>query len=610
MNLGATAAALSAALCSAMMPAAATNAAVEPPKPSASPALRERVTEFLEMYNRISQRLGAVANEAAWRAATDVKPEHTGQRIGAEEANAAFVGNRYVVERTREFLAQSSELAETQARQLRMILLNAAGAPGTIPEVVSARVAAEARQSAILDGFEFKYRRPGAAEAQPISANDIDELLRESRNLEERRAVWEVSKQSGAALKPGLVELRGLRNRVAREMGFSSFYALNTAAFDMGVAEMRALQEDLVRQLRPLYEQLHAWARRTLARRYGQPEPRLIPAHWLGNRWSQEWPGLVAGLDMDPPFTNKPPEWIVRQAVAYGESLGLPRVPESFWRKSDLYALPAGAPRKKNTHASAWHIDGEQDVRSLMNVEADYGWFVTAHHELGHVFYDLSYARPEVPPVLRTGASPAFHEAMAEITALPAGQLPYLRQLGVAPAGAVDQNQWLLNAALEQVVFIPWAAGVMASWEHDLYERNLPPEQFNQRWWQYVAQYQGVAPPAQRGEEYCDAATKTHINDDPAQYYKYAIAFVIKYHLHRHIAGKILKQDVRQCNYYGHREVGEFLSQLMRPGATKDWRKLIEEATGEPLSARAMLEYFAPLQQWLEKENQGHPVGW
>lgn len=573
--------------------------------------LNLRVNDFLEMYNRIGQRLSTVAGEAAWKSSTDVKPEHTGQRIGADQAQAAFVGSTYVIERTREFLKQKDQLTELQARQLKMILLNASSAPGTIPELVSARVAAEARQSATLDGFEFKYQAPGETQARPISVNEIDDLLVESRKLEERKAVWLASKQSGVALKPGLIELRDLRNRVASEMGFSSFYDLQVASFGMSVSEMRALHQKLVRELRPLYEQLHCWARHRLAERYGQPAPKLIPAHWIGNRWSQEWPGLVEGIDLDAAFAGKSPEWIVRTAVGFGESMGLPQVPASFWTKSDLYEVPKGSSRKKNTHASAWHVDSDQDVRSLMSVEADYAWFVTAHHEMGHVFYDLSYATPQVPIVLRTGASPAFHEAMAEIISIPATQLPYLRQTGIVGADQrFDEIQWLLNVALDQVVFIPWSAGVMASWEHDLYEGNLSPDNFNQRWWEYVAQYQGVAPPEPRGEEFCDAATKTHINDDPAQYYKYAIAFVIKYQLHRHIAKHILKQEPRNCNYHGNQQVGKFLSGIMRPGATRDWRELLKDATGEELSAEAMLEYFEPLMNWLKQQNQGRVVGW
>jgi oligoendopeptidase F len=141
----------------------------------------------------------------------------------------------------------------------------------------------------------------------------------------------------------------------------------------------------------------------------------------------------------------------------------------------------------------------------------------------------------------------------------------------VAAGMEFDQIQWLLNGALDQMVFIPWSAGVMTAWESDFYEADLPAGQLNKRWWEYVARFQGITPPEPRGEEFCDAATKTHINDDPALYYQYAIAFAIKYHLHRHIATKLLHQDPRNCNFYGNKEVGAFLYK----GATRDWRQLI-----------------------------------
>jgi len=571
----------------------------------------DRAAAFLEGYNQIYQALYAVSSEATWKAMTDVTPEHTGQRIGAEEGRAAFVGSPYVINTAREFLRQAEELEPLTVRQLQFILRIAAEYPGTIPEVVSARVAAEARQSAALDAFEFTWTPPGASKPEPITVNGIDEILSQSTNLLERRAVWEASKQTGPELKAGLLELRDLRNRVARQMGYNSFYALQLDGFDMTVPEMRALCDQLIADLRPLYEQLHCWARYELARRYGQPVPRLIPAHWLNNRWSQEWPGLVESIDLDPLMADKSPEWIAGQAVTYGESLGLPKVPESFWTKSDLYEVPADAGRKKNTHASAWSIDLKSDVRSLMNIRPDFRWFVTSHHELGHIFYQLAYARPEVPMVLREGASPAMHEAMAETLATPVGQLPYLRQTGVVPAGLTfDETQWLLNLALDQVVFMPWSAGVMRAWEEDFYENDLSADELNRRWWEYVAEYQGVSPPTPRGETYCDAATKTHINDNPAQYYKYSLAFAIKWQLHMHLARNVLHQDPRNVNFYGNAEVGEFLMNLMRPGATKDWRLLIREATGEDLSARPMLEYFEPLMAWLEQQNAGREVGW
>jgi peptidyl-dipeptidase A len=114
-----------------------------------------------------------------------------------------------------------------------------------------------------------------------------------------------------------------------------------------------------------------------------------------------------------------------------------------------------------------------------------------------------------------------------------------------------------------------------------------------------------VAPPAPRPAEACDACTKTHINDDPARYYDYALATLIKFQLHDHICRQILKQDVRACNYAGSEAVGDFLRGIMKLGDTRDWRAIMKDATGEAISARALLEFYAPLASDLEKRNAG-----
>ena len=135
----------------------------------------------------------------------------------------------------------------------------------------------------------------------------------------------------------------------------------------------------------------------------------------------------------------------------------------------------------------------------------------------------------------------------------------------------------LLSEALDDaVVFLPWSAGVMAHFEHDFYEKELEPDELNERWWELVEEYQKIVPPKRRGKEHCDACTKTHIIDDPAQYYDYALATMLKYQLHDYIAREILHEDPYNCNYYGHEAVGDWLMQFMRLGATKGWRNRAE----------------------------------
>ncbi len=575
-------------------------------------APQEEADEFLAMYENIAQKLYTVTAEAYWKAGTDVTDQHTGERIGADRAFGAFAGSSYVIDRTRKLLSQEGEVNDLTRRRLRKVLLAASEYPGTIPDVVGERVEQEARQSSILDSFEFCYERKGETCIETVTPNQIDDTLRESRDVAVRRRIWEVSKQVGPALKPGLVELRRLRNRIAQEMGYSSFFALQVSDYEMSVDEMMQTMEGFQRDLQPLYEQVHTWAKHELAKRFDRPPPQRIPAHWIGNRWAQAWPGLTASADLGDLFEGKSPEWIIRQAERFYTSLGMPPLPESFWAKSDLYQLAPDAKRKKNTHASAWHLDLDQDVRSLMSVEPNYRWFQTTHHELGHVYYFLAYSNPQVPLTLREGANRAFHEAIGDLIGIAASQPAYLKQIGLLPDDfEIDPTLWLLDEALNQaVVFIPFSAGTMSFFERDFYEGDLSPDEFNQRWWEYVGRFQGVESPEPRGEQFCDACTKTHISDDPAQYYDYAMAFVIKYQLHTYIAKNILKQDPRNCNYYGNREVGEFLWDLLELGATRDWREVIREKTGEEISTRAMLEYFEPLMGYLREANAGREPGW
>ncbi len=155
-----------------------------------------------------------------------------------------------------------------------------------------------------------------------------------------------------------------------------------------------------------------------------------------------------------------------------------------------------------------------------------------------------------------------------------------------------------------------WASGTMTHWEADVYAKNLPPDQWNARWWQYVRDLQGVEPPAARGEEFCDAATKTHINDTPAYYHSYAFATVLKFQLHDHIARKILKQPPQTCNYANNKEVGAFLKKIMEKGGTEDWRKVLEGCDRRRLVHPGHGRVLQAAHGWLEKENKGRQIGW
>src|SRR5262245_51375019 len=195
-------------------------------------ALRERADRFLMIVNEGYKSLATVAGEAQWKASTDVKPEHDAAAEAANKAYAAFNGNPALIREARELLEHRAQLDPVTVRQLERVLLNAAEGPMTNPELVGARIAAEVKQQSTLNGFTFKLG------TRPVSTNEIDEMLRTGKILSQRRQVWETSKQNGAVLKPGLVELVDLRNRCARELGYPNYFALQAASYGMTAEEI------------------------------------------------------------------------------------------------------------------------------------------------------------------------------------------------------------------------------------------------------------------------------------------------------------------------------------------------------------------------------------
>ncbi|MCH8947994.1 MAG: M2 family metallopeptidase [Acidobacteria bacterium] len=567
--------------------------------------IQMEVQGFLDGYTATYADLSYAAALAEWESNTRIVEgdDTNAQRTrAANEALAAFTGSIENIETCRRLLVQREQLTPLQVRQLEVILYQAADKPQTVPELVRERIAAETEQVEKLYGFTYKI---GGRE---VTTNRIDEILRSETDIRKRLRAWQSSKQVGPTLREGLEQLRRLRNQTVRALDYQDFFSYQVSDYGMTTEEMLALMDGLNRELRPLYRELHTYFRYQLAKKYNQPVPDLIPAHWLPNRWGQDWTALVSvqGFDLAGALRTKEPEWLVKQAERFYVSLGLASLPASFYQHSSLYPLPPNADYKKNNHASAWHLDLEQDIRSLMSVESNAEWYETTHHELGHIYYFMSYTNPDVPLLLRSGANRAYHEAMGSLMGLAAMQPRFVATVGLVPEGTKpDPIQTLLKEALNYVVFIPWSAGVMTRFEHDLYADELSPDQWNQHWWELKARYQGIAPPSPRDERYCDAATKTHINNDPAQYYDYALSNVLLFQLHDHIAREILGEDPHDTNYFGREEVGRFLDSIMRPGASVDWRKVLREKTGQDLSAAAMLRYFEPLMEWLREQNRG-----
>lgn len=75
-----------------------------------------------------------------------------------------------------------------------------------------------------------------------------------------------------------------LRNKTVQPR-ILRFLQLSVSDYGMTNEEMMKMNQEMIKEVWPLYRELHTWARYELAKKYGVKEvPDEIPAHWLSNR--------------------------------------------------------------------------------------------------------------------------------------------------------------------------------------------------------------------------------------------------------------------------------------------------------------------------------------
>ena len=62
---------------------------------------------------------------------------------------------------------------------------------------------------------------------------------------------------------------------------------------------------------------------------------------------------------------------------------------------------------------------------------------------------------------------------------------------------------------------------------------------------------------------------------------------------------------------YNSKEAGERLNAMLEMGSSRPWQEALASVTGKPeMDATAILDYFAPLQTYLDEQNKDRQCGW
>jgi peptidyl-dipeptidase A len=474
----------------------------------------------------------------------------------------------------------------------------------------------------IAAGMEGTYGKGKYCPGGPHTCKDLEELskiMAESRDPRQLQEAWTGWHAIARPMRKDFTRYVALANQGAQELGFKDNGAMWRSKYDMTPDDFAKELDRLWEQVKPLYLSLHAYVRSRLRQKYGDAVPAggPIPAYLLGNMWAQEWDNIYPlvqpasadpGYDLTALLKKKNTDW--KQMVKYGEgffvSLGFDPLPQTFWERS-LFLKPAD--REVVCHASAWDVDSLTDLRLKLCVQVTGEDFLTIHHELGHNFYQRAY--DQQPPMFRDSANDGFHEAIGDTIALSVTP-EYLVKIGLldkAPDTSKDIGL-LLHKALDKIAFLPFGL-VIDQWRWKVFSGEIPPEKYNQAWWELRLKYQGIAPPAGRSEEDFDPGAKYHVAAN-VPYMRYFLADILQFQFHRALSRTAgCTSPLNRCSIYGSKPAGAKLNGMLQMGLSQPWQDALEKIAGErQMDASAIRDYFAPLQEWLDQQNQGKPVGW
>ena len=342
-----------------------------------------------------------------------------------------------------------------------------------------------------------------------------------------------------------------------------------------------------------------------------------IPAHLLGNMWSQSWVNIYEtvapdeshpGYDLASLLTANGVDEIgmVRYGERFFSSLGFDPLPQTFWDRS-LFVRPAD--REVVCHASAWDIDYESDVRIKMCAGVNDQDFVTIHHALGHNYYQRAYRHQD--PLYRSSANDGFHEGVGDTIALSITP-NYLVRVGLLDRLQADTGDvgLLLRQALDKVVFLPFGL-LVDQWRWQVFSGDIPPDRYNTTWWELRQQYQGIRPPVVRSENDFDPGAKYHVPSN-TPYTRYFLSHILQFQFHRALCDAAgFEGPLHRCSIYGNTVAGERLAQMLAMGASRPWPDALEAIAGSrEMDATAILDYFSPLVAWLDEQNAGRTCGW
>ena len=135
-----------------------------------------------------------------------------------------------------------------------------------------------------------------------LTLGDLSTILRKSRDYNELLFVWKGWRDAtGPKIRSNYKSFVDVKNKGAKENNWKDYGAWWRSWYE--VDSFQEMVEKLWVDLKPFYQELHAYVRFKLSKQYKEVKDKEpIPANVLGNMWSQTWENVY---DLVVPYKSE-----------------------------------------------------------------------------------------------------------------------------------------------------------------------------------------------------------------------------------------------------------------------------------------------------------------
>ena len=403
---------------------------------------------------------------------------------------------------------------------------------------------------------------------------EIDSIRKASSDPSLYKEIYEEKRRFVKDNYQDILKVVKLRNKYAQDCGYDNFYNFSLAIQEQSPVRLERLLMQVDSVTEKAYRRLKPKIDRFIALRFKIKEKEIMPWHYTDERYVYMPQDYVEKLDRIIAHKSVPsllPEFFRSISLPVDDIASVSRINDPDMSSRSDYFIPMDVDDDFRIIASV--KDNYQGLKVLMQLYAYASYYKNVDHDMPYLLKEPS----EIPLV---GVARFFTDFTLNFN--------WLNDwFGIAPSDSADYVRICCHAYRSNKLYETRRYLIYTLFEKELY--NNPDQELGKLWWNLNEKILGINRPP-KIHEY-DWAIPTYFIRTPVLVQDYILAELIAAQISHKLKVDINMNGPASSLAENETYIGTFMrDRIFKFGNSIPWDKLIEKATGEPLSARYFYE--------------------